>query len=635
MAEITQPYRSVPIGIALQVAGKVSIILAPLAFAICANMGWFREFISEFWFYVMLLLIPATWWGFGPFMVRHGKSIAALDAMDVMRRDPRAPVVYLRPFNEDARERTTHDLDAADDYGDLGNHLVVTQLRQLRMLFQGYFGLHDLTLEEEFSLAVREVGPMVAIGRPGEAVQTAGALRFYVADNDWKQAIEEVLPKASIVIWHAGTSQGTWWELETIVKNVDPRRVILIIPSPVRRADAYHDLQRRSKDVLPIPLPNLWEDINVITFDSQWQPQGFSYQFRGPIEKFFSASGLDLQGTLAEFLKDVASLSGSAASVPPSEFPWNAEGAIELGSIALAVLLAVGLYRGGAFLELREAAYREAQRNCERLASGIRTFSGDKLYPAGWAEFVTEAREALAGNGKLACVGGDLAEIVATFERDIPMSAATLLPWWKVQVTIAEVEAANVTAALTLSGNKELLTQWQESLETLAAERHKNTIVVSVAVAHPDWVAKTLLWDSSRVLDRIEKQIIQHLQSLAADSVRVVSARRIPPPELRRYPRRVDFVLNVQFAMYGEATDLRITPAVPDAMVAQISLDGAVRPERGSEFSVSARAQLPERVALPEVRDQQDAALTGMVKQVTAELTAKNLGCADCRAPER
>ncbi len=635
MNSTSGPFRSTPIGIALQIGGKVSIILAIFTLVIFANKGWFKVFNAPA-FVGFFLFLATTVFFLGPFMIRRGKSIAAPNALDIMQRDQRSPVVYLRPFDEDNRDRTAHDLDAQDDYGELGNHLVINQLNALRMLITGYFGFRDLTLEEEFNLALRGVGPMVAIGRPGEAVQTAGALRFYVSDDDWKGAIENVLAKASVVIWHAGTSQGTWWELETIVRSVDPQRVVLVVPSPVRRADAYRDLQLRSKNVLPVPLPDIWEDVNIVTFGPDWRPKCIPYNFRSSFEKYFSASGLNLHVTLDGFLQRLGQLPGTEHRPQGDQTAWTTSNSIEVASIVVAILLAVGIHSSGVAVENRVTEQRNALQKCQNMLSSIREFSSqNNWHPARWSEFVVQARTALAATGGLDCAGGNSPGIAATFEQEIPDSAKAQLPRWETLVSDGGATVDEVSGALVLLKNSSLLEKWRTSVSTLEAARYKNTVVVSINIVYPDWAARTMEWDSSRMLDLVERQVLVHLRSAVREHERVLSARRVPAEELKRFTRHVDINLNVEVALYeskaGSAgtsdksglsanTLLMIAPAIPEALGARVSIKGASTQERNRSLSIRVRAEPPKSVAMNEVRQKQDAAFAEMIERVMAKI---------------
>src|SRR5262249_10441324 len=105
-------------------------------------------------------------------LVAVGKSLLAESAAEGLASDPRPPVPYLRPF-------------AADPSLDQDRGAV-------RDLEAGLLKLGG------------RVGPVVAIGRPGEPYQVSGVPRLYVADEHWQLAVGELLRRAAAVIFVQG-----------------------------------------------------------------------------------------------------------------------------------------------------------------------------------------------------------------------------------------------------------------------------------------------------------------------------------------------------------------------------------------------------------------------------------------------
>jgi hypothetical protein len=92
------------------------------------------------------------------FLTRIAKRIVVRNANEAMCRDPRPPVLYLRPFAADSRDLRNID----------------------------YFPKNTIffeTAEQALTRLLNSVGPVVAIGRPGEVLPTLGAARAYLADD--------------------------------------------------------------------------------------------------------------------------------------------------------------------------------------------------------------------------------------------------------------------------------------------------------------------------------------------------------------------------------------------------------------------------------------------------------------------
>lgn len=134
-------------------------------------------------------------------LMTDGRAHMELDALAVLARDPRPPILYLRSFND-------------DDIPDLNGWKI-----QLGT---------TLTVEMSLAKALRNIGPLVSIGRPGEKLPKLGSSRFYVADTDWKQAVLHFLDNAQAVIIVVGSSRGVAWEIEAALARRD--KVVFLFP---------------------------------------------------------------------------------------------------------------------------------------------------------------------------------------------------------------------------------------------------------------------------------------------------------------------------------------------------------------------------------------------------------------------
>src|SRR5215211_7418535 len=112
---------------------------------------------------------------------KYGAALRQPDAIDLIADDPRAPILFLRSFDD----------DAAPDY--TGSVIPL--------------GPHQ-TVEMRLAEAFRSVGPVVSIGRPGERLPELGTNRFYVSNDDWQQAVLYFLERAAAVIVLVGRSTG-------------------------------------------------------------------------------------------------------------------------------------------------------------------------------------------------------------------------------------------------------------------------------------------------------------------------------------------------------------------------------------------------------------------------------------------
>ena len=73
------------------------------------------------------------------------------------------------------------------------------------------------------------VGPVVAIGKPGEPVPQLGAARLYVAHDVWQSRVIELMAIAGLVVVRVGSSPGVLWEIEQALAHVPRQRLVFAI----------------------------------------------------------------------------------------------------------------------------------------------------------------------------------------------------------------------------------------------------------------------------------------------------------------------------------------------------------------------------------------------------------------------
>ncbi|HKA20506.1 MAG TPA: hypothetical protein VKN18_19635 [Blastocatellia bacterium] len=127
--------------------------------------------------------------------------------------DRRAPVVYLRSFHFDKR------------------------LARRPLAIGRVFSIY--TEEEQLVQAVHDIGPVVAVGRPGERLPRLGAQRVYLEDIDWHQQILSWFARAALVIIHVPPklTEGVSWEIEQSLNVVMLDRLVFLISRDVSSFD--------------------------------------------------------------------------------------------------------------------------------------------------------------------------------------------------------------------------------------------------------------------------------------------------------------------------------------------------------------------------------------------------------------
>src|SRR5262249_49351572 len=126
--------------------------------------------------------------------IRRAKRLAALSAKQLSAHDQRAPVLYLRSFQD-----------------------------------EGLWQTAGMSWEEQFARPLQDAGPVIAIGRPGEKLPWLGAARWQVENEKWQAEVQGLLPRAGLVVLRVGESAGLWWEIEQALQLVRPERLLFLV----------------------------------------------------------------------------------------------------------------------------------------------------------------------------------------------------------------------------------------------------------------------------------------------------------------------------------------------------------------------------------------------------------------------
>lgn len=186
---------------------------------------------------VLFVLVVVAWrlW-------RRSRQYGALGADEAMRRDPRPPVLYLRSFADDGEAL----LGAPSAWMRRGANLAA-----------------PVNAEQEMAEILDAVGPVVAIGKPGEPLPELGAARLYIADDQWQAKVQELMRMASLVVLRVGSSPGLLWEIEQSLAHLPRQRLVFAllggsVVAPALMARLAPVLGPSFEDALPQALPTRW-----------------------------------------------------------------------------------------------------------------------------------------------------------------------------------------------------------------------------------------------------------------------------------------------------------------------------------------------------------------------------------------
>jgi len=163
--------------------------------------------------------VPFAW--VGARLYKRAQRSLALRAQEVRTADRRPPVLFLRSF--------------ADD-----NLPLEPAFRWFRGLLR-----EQLTFEEFVVDRLWTLGPVVAIGKPGEKLSPIGAAREYVDGPNWQERVKTVLGECAWVVVVLGNSAGLSWEYEQIRQRGLDERLLLVVPpiSPAAIIDRWATFQ--------------------------------------------------------------------------------------------------------------------------------------------------------------------------------------------------------------------------------------------------------------------------------------------------------------------------------------------------------------------------------------------------------
>jgi hypothetical protein len=158
-------------------------------------------------------------WKYAGSLLSQAARLRAPSATSVLTRDRRRPVLLLRSFDDDELPVTVTpgigyplENDANTEPGDPSPE--TTFERMIRRMFG-------------------PIGPVIAIGRPGEDLPPLGAARVWISHSHWKVAVDELIQESQFVVMILGKvrgEDGLAWEVRRLFALDDPSKVVLIVP---------------------------------------------------------------------------------------------------------------------------------------------------------------------------------------------------------------------------------------------------------------------------------------------------------------------------------------------------------------------------------------------------------------------
>jgi len=178
-----------------------------------------------------LVILACAFGGGLMFLGRRVKAPVALE--EIEQKDPRAAVLYLRPFNQESQWFVTGPKSRYGKYVrgiqrftmNLGETLSDTALAADANV--------SVRFEEYFADALNaRIGPFFALGNPADYTPPEGATRTYTKDTEWKDYLDRLARKSSCIVTEVASSINLQWEFEYL-RREDFQRKLFVITRPV------------------------------------------------------------------------------------------------------------------------------------------------------------------------------------------------------------------------------------------------------------------------------------------------------------------------------------------------------------------------------------------------------------------
>lgn len=151
---------------------------------------------------VLYLLFAFSFW--------LGKRMTTPDGETLLEKDPRPPILLLRPFSIDSRK------------------------------FWSIFGPFSESAENVLVTYLSHIGPVIAVGRPGEAIPPSGAARLYVTNEEWQATVDHLMSVCRMVVLllfsgeRSRSAAGFTWEIGRAIKLLNPQQLLVMLPKAIK-----------------------------------------------------------------------------------------------------------------------------------------------------------------------------------------------------------------------------------------------------------------------------------------------------------------------------------------------------------------------------------------------------------------
>lgn len=168
----------------------------------------------------------------GVLLFLRARRYFQISADSLLSVDKRSPILFLRSFNDDEKQRYRTSERA----------------------------ILDFSLETRLSNHFTYYGPFIALGSPRETVPELGAARVRLSDSEWQPRVRNWMSNASLIIMYSGKTHWVNWELAQVIEMERVANLILMTPEIKDRlyADPNEEISTRIERVKEIFKNTRW-----------------------------------------------------------------------------------------------------------------------------------------------------------------------------------------------------------------------------------------------------------------------------------------------------------------------------------------------------------------------------------------
>jgi hypothetical protein len=142
------------------------------------------------------------------------------DLGDLMKKDLRPPVLYLREFGDERRPFASRLAGEGPEWArKLRESSVYSWFPGLTLCFEDY-----MTQAAEAAL-----GPLVALGSPDDYLNPRGAARDYAGDGDWRERFLQLAVSAQAILVSPSSSDSLRWELGSLLRGGMATKLFVVL----------------------------------------------------------------------------------------------------------------------------------------------------------------------------------------------------------------------------------------------------------------------------------------------------------------------------------------------------------------------------------------------------------------------